>query len=322
MPTSNDPNPIRTAVQGAAPAQGGPLDFGSVPGPTAQQPTSVANPIGVPYYRTDPNTGQPQLYDPVTGRLVTVFNGKNVYADTGEPFEGQPQPLRWAANPQVPNDTNVMGDQGQLVHAGGQVQSIPPRYFDGEQFMPASLPPDQIVSLQKALVSAGILQPGQAQLGVWDQASTAAYEKVLTAANVAGTDWSTALYNWTARHQANPNSDGRAPLTVKVSNPDDLKLVFRKAVIDTLGQGWDQAKIDQMVNAYQGVETAAQYQQYAATGSGSQTDPGTGGTVTAPPSPQAFAETQARKEDPTHAQEHDTLGMVDAFNQLVGKWNG
>lgn len=261
------------------------------------QQSAPQSPIGVPYFQIDPATGQP------------VPDGAGGFA-------------RWTAHPQIGRDENRMDAQGRLVHAGGSFDSVPPRYFDGDQWAPASLPPEQLAALQKAMVQAGLLKPGQAQLGVWDQPSMSAYTELLAFANASGSDVATALKQWGTAHDQQPGGDIRAPLTVRVTNPDDLKAVFRKSVIDTLGQGWDSDKIDRMVAAYQGVETEAQQQQYAMTGSGSQTDPGTGGTVVNPPNPQTFAETQARQENPDLAQEHDSLGFIDAFNQLVGKWSG
>lgn len=41
---------------------------------------------------------------------------------------------------------------------------------------------------------------------------------------------------------------------VATSDPDDLRRVFRQAVIDALGEKWDQARIDQMVAAYRDKE--------------------------------------------------------------------
>lgn len=270
--------------------------LGAPPGPTGAQ-QNVASPIGVPYYEIDPATGQPK---------------KNAAG----------QDTRWTAHPAVPNDVNAINQQGGLVHAGGMVQSVPPRYFDGDQWLPGSLSPQDMTTLQKAMVAAGMAKPGQLQIGVWDTASMSVYSQLLAYANSSGTDWKTALDQWGAAHTANPETGAtHVPLTVKVTNPDDLRSVFRAAIINTLGQGWDSAKIDQMVNAYQGVETQAQYQQYAQQGSGSS-DPsaGTGGTVVAPPTPQAFAEQQAKTENPDLAQEHDTLGYISQFHQMLAGW--
>lgn len=284
--TPNDPN---------APSDAPPAYTGS------QQ--AVQSPIGVPYYITDPNTGQP-MQGP----------------------DGQP--LRWGASvPVPPNGPGSRGIEGPGTAPSSGFDYQLPRYFSGDEWLPAQLPPDQLAALQRKMVAAGLLKPGTAQLGVWDQVSMTAYTRLLEFANASGLDAQTALDRWGQATQKNPNQ-GRAPLVVQVTNPDDLRQTFRKAVIDTLGEGWDQSKIDQMVNAYQQVETQAQQQQYQMKGTtidpntGYPVDAGQGGTVTAPPSPQAYAEQQARSEAPAQAQEHDSLGFINQFRQMVGGWQG
>lgn len=244
---------------------------------------SVSQPIGVPFYVTDPATGQPVL-------------------------GSDGQPLRWGAQGTTTNSEDDLRYRGGRPGTRQIVTTQPtytlPRYYDGAQWLPASLPPDQLAQLQRQMVAAGLLKSGQAQLGVWDAASMNAYTQLLAYANASGLDAGTALSQWGQAHALDPNA-GKAPLQVKVTNPEDLRKVFRQSVIDTLGQGWDTAKIDQMVSAYQATETAAQQQAY------NQAD--SGGTVTAPPDPGTFAADQVRQEDPTGAQAHDALGYEKQF---------
>lgn len=269
--------------------------FGAPPA-AGSTTTSITQPIGVPYYITDPATGQPML-------------GPNG------------QPLRWGA--QVPNPGNQQQfGPGQVMPTSpgqfGPGQVMPtniapqyqlPRYFDGDQWLPAQLPPDQLASLQRKMVAAGLLKSGAAQLGVWDAASMNAYMQLLAFANSSGLDAQTALDRWGQQHAAAPPGAG---LPTQVTNPDDLRKIFRQAVIDTRGEGWDQAKIDQMVAAFQGQEVGAQHASAAAAD--------TGGTTTAAPSPQAFAEAQVRAQDPAKAGEHDALGFIGQFRQMLGGW--
>lgn len=253
-------------------------------GPQPQQP------IGVPYYAINPDTGQPY-----------------------------PDNRRWGAyvdsNPQGSEGTQGPGTASSYGHLPGSGQQMElPRYFDGDQWVPASLPPDQLAMLQKKMVSAGLLKSGEAQLGIWDTASMGAYTKLLAYANASGMDSVTALDRWGQQHILDPNA-GKAPLQVHLSDPGELAQVFRAAVISTRGEGWATDKINQMVAAYQGVERTAQTQAY-----GMQD---TGGTVVQPPSPTSFAQTQVRKEDPLGAQEHDVIGQggpLDAFRQMLGGW--
>jgi len=97
----------------------------------------------------------------------------------------------------------------------------------------------------------------------------------------------------------------RAPLVTQTTDPEELKLVFRKAVIDTLGQGWDQGKIDQMVRSYNDLETKQQRAAYDAEL--------TGGNVVSVPSPEAFITAQATEQDPAAAQGQDMLEYMDDF---------
>lgn len=256
-------------------------------GPQPQQP------IGVPYYIIDPSTGQP-----------------------AKGPDGQP--LRWGAAGTTTNSEDDLRYRGGIpgTRQITQTQSTYqlPRYFDGDEWLPAQLPPDQLAMLQKKMVAAGLLKSGAAQLGIWDVASMSAYKQLLAYANASGLDNAGALDRWGQQHTLDPNA-GKAPLQVKVSNPDELAQVFRKAVMDTRGEGWDTNKINQMVAAYQGVETGAQQQSY------NQQD--TGGTVITPPSPTSFAETQVRNEDPLGAQEHDVIkpgGPLDSFKQMIAGW--
>lgn len=276
-----------------------------------QQPSG---PIGVPYYVTDPNTGLPQEADP-SGRYVTKDdNGKNIYADTGEPFHGQTHKVRWSA--QVDTiDTLDESRSGGPFHVGQRslpttttTQSVAPRYFSGEEWRPGSLQSDDMIALQKYMVSVGVIKPGVGQFGVWDKTWADAYQKVLGFANSAGLDVQTALTRWGDMGAA--EGEQRAPLVKQLTNPDDLRKAFHDTIVNTLGQGWTQDRIERMVQNYQAEEAAAQQQNY-------DIEP-TGGTVTAPPSPAAFAEAQARQEDPKSAVAHTGLSYEKKFFDMLG----
>lgn len=272
---------------------GAPPDPGEAPKPTDSQGNVPApNPIGVPY--------AVPVIDPTTGTAAVGPDGTPIY----KPFTASVPGGHW------------------YDHVTGATVEVPPRYFSGAEWLPGSLPPDKIAALQKGMVQAGLLKPGQAQLGIWDPASVNAYQNLLAFANSSGLDAQTALMRWQSAHtQTGDTGTPHQPLVVQLTNPDDLKQVFRKAVIDTLGQGWTSDQLDQMVNTYQGMQRSAQEQQYQMTGSGSSTDPGQGGTITAPPDPTTFATQQAQQQNPNLAQEHSALGFVDQFKQLVGQYS-
>ena len=62
--------------------------------------------------------------------------------------------------------------------------NVPPRYFEGDEFDPASLDPNLIIRWQKRLVAAGLIDEGEYTPGYWDDLSMAAYKKVLGYANL------------------------------------------------------------------------------------------------------------------------------------------
>ena len=89
------------------------LNQGDAPPPAAPtKQTQVANPIGVPYYITDPTSGQPAMGP-----------------------DGQP--LRWGA--QVPGLTNP--HPGRTWTDALTTQYQLPRYFDGDQWLPRNSRP-------------------------------------------------------------------------------------------------------------------------------------------------------------------------------------
>lgn len=256
-----------------------------------QQSKSVSHPIGVPFYITDPNTGQPAVGP-----------------------DGQP--LRWGASGSTINSEDDLRYRGGRPGTRQITQTQPtytlPRYFEGDEWLPAQLPPSQLASLQKKMVAAGLLKSGEAQLGVWDQSSMTAYMRLLGFANASGLDVASALDRWDAAHAADPNA-GKAPLVKQVTSLDELRPAIRKAWMDTIGIGIPQDQVDHIATQFQNLQSGAQQQSYNAQD--------TGGTITAPPDAASFAAAQAREQNPLGAQEHDTLGFIDQFRQTLGGWS-
>lgn len=93
-----------------------------------------------------------------------------------------------------------------------------------------------------------------------------------------------------------------------MSNPDDLKEVFRQAAYNTLGgRGFvDDAQIDQFVKAYQEQEIKAQRAAYD------------GGQVTDPPSASTMAEESVEAADPEGAEASRFAGYVGVLENLIG----
>lgn len=257
--------------------------------------TSYSQPIGVPFYETNPRTGQPYIGP-----------------------DGQP--IRWRAPVEfTPTGPGSFGTAGPGTassavdpQSGQHVQFVAPRYFDGAQWLPASLSPVDVAALQKRMIAAGLLKSGEAQLGVWDTASVTAYTRLLAYANASGVDSGAALEQWDQAHALDPNA-GKAPLTKQVLSLDELRPAIRKGFIETLGIGLSQDEVDHLATQYQALQSGAQQQAYNMQDAG--------GTVTAPPDPTTFAAARAREQDPQGAQAHDALGYQQEFFDLLRKWN-
>lgn len=227
------------------------------------------------------------------------------------------KPVKWTAQTIGPRtdygSADALSQRSRPTFTAAYEQ--PPRYFDGYEWRPASWSPNVIADLQRQMVDAGLItEDSRLQVGVWDETSRGAFTKLLGFANASGTTWEQALQRWSEMSAAFPQQGGpeRPPLQVRLSNPDDLKRVFRTAVIDTLGAGWDDTKLTSLVNAYQALERHFQETEYNQAESG--------GTSVAPPDPTTFAMEKAVEADPVGAQASDFRDAASQFFDLVGRW--
>lgn len=93
----------------------------------------------------------------------------------------------------VPPDYVVTRDQLEIRDPFGSVaqkakhEQITPRYFDGDDWAPASLPPVKIRQLQQDMIAAGLIPKGaEYRIGYWDDTSRLAYRQLLGEANGSG----------------------------------------------------------------------------------------------------------------------------------------
>lgn len=215
-----------------------------------------------------------------------------------------------------------------------------PQFRDGDQYDIYSFTPQRLSYLQRSLVAAGLLDPEDIEAyGYVGPAGTDstfdAYERAMEFANQAGYDTvDQALISLQSgrygtgpggtRGQAAGSGGGRLPS--QISNSDDLRRVFRAAVIDELGRGWDDGRIDAMVNTYQAMERGQVDQAEAIARAAAERSEVTGedvssGTIEGLPDPSTFAVNYARQQDPTGAQATDFLGAANTFFSLLGQWN-
>jgi len=243
--------------------------------------------------------------------------------------EGYTTPIVRGPEPQGSADSAAQRAKAGL--GPGTIGKRGPSYFDGDQYRPASLDPASIGKLQASLAAAGLLE--DFRYGVWDKASQDAYASLLGEANASGLSAEAALQQRAQGVSINQSGSGSGsgggghwefdengepffvedpfvppPLQVKTTNKDDLRRVFRSAVIEKLGEGWSQAQIDELVDSYNWKELAVQTDAYSQE-VGRLEDEFYGRTPTSnqitsvsPPSPETFVEDEMRRRDPVGFQ--------------------
>lgn len=192
--------------------------------------------------------------------------------------------------------------------APGPTYEAAPRYFDGDQYTPASLPPETIARMQRDLARSGLLK-GDYHIGVWDAASANAYEYLLGASNAAGDDETTTL----ARFLDSPLQEDkpkRDPLVIRQTHPNDLAAVADTVARRTIGRKLRPDEISRFVSAYQSAEAGAQQSAYDA-------QPG-GGSVTDAPNAEAMAAQQIEASNPVEVGAHDLFDQYSAFLDMLG----
>src|SRR5690606_6336197 len=231
-----------------------------------------------------------------------------------------------------------------------------PRYHDGDEFKPASLDPATIGELQATMAAAGLLT-GDFRYGIWDAGSAAAYKDLLAEANAQGLTAEQALQlrASTFTSGGSGGSDGSGggggaggrweigpdgepvwveeqyvppPLEIRTTNQDDLRRVFRAAVIDTMGQGWSQEQINEVVDAYNWKEIQVQQDAYnqqvaieRAEFMGERTEGGEVISSAEIASPETFLEDQMREKDPVGFQTGQVVNEVlPDFWQMMEGW--
>lgn len=234
---------------------------------------------------------------------------------------GTPKPLGVPEYTMGPDGTPVPftvpgGVEGDVLGVPIPRVPIAPHFFDGDELKPATLAPGQVARLQEILVQIGVLD-GEFTKGYWDPRSISAYKQVLEFANQSGiADEMTAIQRIaeTGGLAAKVGSDKRAPLTVRRSNPLDLKKNADAVAQSVLGRKLREDEVPSIVSAIQALETQAQTQAYNAAE--------TGGAVTEPPTVEAFVEQKLRLDNPVEARTMDELETGNEFFDLLSGSGG
>lgn len=215
-----------------------------------------------------------------------------------------------------------IGQPGMVTEEDPYSYMRDPTYLEGSELAIYGMPAPQLAALQRQLERAGLLEPGDynpgSLTGDAGDVTVSAFTHLLAYANRAGFQSYEAALRKLTSFPLPPNqledrarqarAESRLP---SVSNPDDLRRVFRSAVINELGTGWSERQIDDLVAAYQ-----AREMQYGAYNNPTPV-PGVAETNVAPPNPETFAANAARAFDPGAATGQDFLGVANQFFQLL-----
>lgn len=220
------------------------------------------------------------------------------------------------------NETGAYMDPSGPPPAAGLKYA--PLYHDGAQNAPLMSNWDKvkISRLQARLVQAGLLDTDYRD-GWWDKASSDAFTQVLSDANNMGQpDYEVALdgrinslpmeidpKTGLPRHKVGAGTSKRAPLSLTLSNSDDLASTANEIAQKRIGRTFSDDELKRFVASYHAAEAGAQRSQYA--------DQGAGGTTEANASPDTAANTFAEQLDPVAAQARNMLPMVQGINDLL-----
>ena len=228
-------------------------------------------------------------------------------------------PAGFTATRPVNRSMDLLGKNVRLP--GQEMGAVQPIYFEGMEWDPATIPPEDRAQLQLAMREAGLFTEKQKiTLGVWDENTRGAYKKLLAYANGTGQTWNEALaeYGRTGGLGAAIDTEtgerigeggggggGRAPLVKRSTNPSDLAASFEVIYRDRTGKKPSAGELSRMVNAYLQGESAQQDALYQAGE--------TGGNVSDVMDPKLFAQQQAEQSDQAGAFRQDA---IDTFRTL------
>ena len=200
----------------------------------------------------------------------------------------------------------------------------PPIYQPGAEYMPQLDNWDKVAisKLQARMVQAGLLDDDYRD-GWWDDTSAAAFTHVLSDSNHIGNpDYNFALDSrinslpleidpktGLPRRKTGTGTSKRAPLSLTLSNSDNLAETANEVAQKRLGRTFTNDEMKRFVNSYHATESGAQTSEYNAQGGG--------GTTEAPPTPDVAANTYAEQVDPVASQARNILPMVKSINDML-----
>lgn len=216
--------------------------------------------------------------------------------------------------PIPPQFRGVASDVGSNIlspRPGPDTMRMGPRYFSGDELLPASFSPEDIAEIQRDLAAAGLIGPRtRVRVGIWDETTRNAYKNLLETANVYGVSARDAL----ARLASAPavgggEGEGRAPLRVRLPHPDEVRQVAMVTARATLGRKLTAEEENAAIAAANAAATRAQTAAYGMAE--------TGGTSVEAPDLRTIAERVIRERAPVEAGAHDLAEVGGDFFDLL-----
>ena len=191
--------------------------------------------------------------------------------------------------------------------------------------------PDSLAALQKRLYAGGFypqgVDPNEVVLGVHDEQTYAAYQKVVQRAAgfyAAGKehtiddvlDMAAGVWGQTGGTAGRGGGGGggragRQPLTVELTNPEDLQAVAQRTAVSTLGRALRPEELSRFVASFHASQRQEQTASYGAVEGG--------GTVTGAPSAATAAESFARRAAPTEAGANDVVRVYGSLSRILAR---
>lgn len=180
---------------------------------------------------------------------------------------------------------------------------------------------DRVAELQQKLHDGGFYGKGyKINSGVADEETYAAYGRALIRATRSSKSLDEVLAESVLGGPVGGSGSAadKAPLSILLTNPDDLKAVASSAASKLIGRKLNDDELGRFVEAYHVLEGAAQRERY-----GVQTgEPNTEGTTVAAPDPSSYASQRLPEEHPQEAASYGMVGRYMQFQQLLNSTGG
>lgn len=196
-------------------------------------------------------------------------------------------------------------------------KTVPVQYWEGDQWQPASLPPQEIMKLQLQLKDAGVIpKSSKYTAGVWDAVSAAALERVMTYANASGRSKEDIIADFA---KATTQDEDRTGAVLQVKSPEEIDAVLKDSAAKVIGRSLSPAELSMLRAGYQQLDRTAQEQEAAARAIASE---GGTATVTGAPSVDTYANEQLRQKFKGEADYQTGLARMKEFYSMLGEGGG